>query len=186
MLAVTELVRGSIRESFPLGSVTSQTASSLVAMPPSLSPGPAGTVASTKFVWMFTREISLSPQLGDQMLPKPAARPEQGRLPTVIVAAILFVFISSRCRALRGSFATQTASSVSTCQSGAPLPVSNTASGVIPDNARFTPGERTPRRRRALWDRLLGVRDDSNKKGRSGKDSGQSFLHLNLIREASR
>src|SRR6202007_111203 len=83
--AQTEFVFGSMRESFPLGSVTSQTASSLVAMPPSLSAGPAGTVAITALVLMSTREIVLSPQFGTQMLSNPAAKPEQGRLPTAMV-----------------------------------------------------------------------------------------------------
>src|ERR1035438_3356757 len=96
MVATTELVLGLMRESFPALSVTSQTASSEVAMPPSLSPGPMGMVAETEFVFISTREIVLSSQLGDQMLPKPAARPEQGSLPTALVAALLFVFRFSR------------------------------------------------------------------------------------------
>src|SRR5450755_161242 len=112
MVATTELVLGSTRESFPALSETSQTASSEVAMPPSLSPGPMGMVAETEFVFMSTRATVLSPQLGDQMLPKPAARPEQGRLPTVTVAAIELVFRSSRWIAFRGPLATQSASSV--------------------------------------------------------------------------
>src|SRR5713101_5097967 len=48
--------------------------------------------------------------------------------------------------ALRGPFATQTASSVSTCQSGVPLPVSKMAAGVMLDSGRFTPGVLTPGR----------------------------------------
>src|SRR5579859_4519718 len=48
--------------------------------------------------------------------------------------------------ALRGPFVTQTASSVSTCQSGVPLSVSKIAIGVMLDSGRFTPGVLTPRR----------------------------------------
>ena len=95
-MAATELVLGSMRESFSALSVTSQTASSEAAMPPSLSPGPMGIVAETEFVFMSMRETVLSLQLGDQMLPKPAARPEHGSLPTVMVAVIVLVFKSNR------------------------------------------------------------------------------------------
>ena len=59
-----------------------------------------------------------SPQLGTQRLPNPAARPEQGFLPTVnVVAALLFG--SSRDTAFFGEFDTHTSLSTA-IQSGAP------------------------------------------------------------------
>src|SRR6266699_6530 len=51
--------------------------------------------------------------------------------------------MSSRCTRFNGAFETHTASSVTTCQSGVP-PTRNTATGLIDDNSRFTPGVLTP------------------------------------------
>src|SRR5580704_6416325 len=90
------LLAGSMRDKTPLASVTIHTASGLAAMPPSLCEGAAAMVAVTSFVLMSTRETTFSPQLGTQMLPKPAARPEHGRRPTVMAASTLFVLGSSR------------------------------------------------------------------------------------------
>src|SRR5438552_3080111 len=118
--AVRWFVAGSILERMPVLSVSIHTLSALVASPPSLCAGPYGHVATTLFLLMSTRESVLSVQLGAQMLPKPAARPEHGRFPTSIVAATVFVFTSSLWIVFLGPFATQTESSVRTCQSGVP------------------------------------------------------------------
>src|SRR6202046_5543061 len=132
-----------MRDKTPLASVTIHTASGLAAMPPSLCEGVAAMVAVTSFVLMSTRETVLSPQLGTQMLPKPAARPEHGRRPTVIAASTLLVLGSSRWMVFLGPFETQTASAVITCQSGVPS-TGKTASGVMAVISRFTPGVETP------------------------------------------
>src|SRR5262249_51385851 len=94
--ALTLFVCGSIRERTPFLSVNIQTLSVVVAMPPSLLAGPSGRVATTLLVLMSTRESVLSPQLGTQMLPKPATKPEHGRFPTSIAATTVFVFASRR------------------------------------------------------------------------------------------
>src|SRR5579871_157746 len=94
---------------------------------------------------MSTRDSDLSPQFGTQMLPNPAASPEQGRRPTVTTATTLLVFGSRRWMLFLGAFETQTASSVTTCQSGVPS-TGKTASGTIVDISRFTPGVETPGR----------------------------------------
>src|SRR5262245_14414381 len=94
--AVREFVVGSILERIPLPSVSIHTLSVLVASPPSLLAGPYGSVAMTRLDWTSTRDSVLSMQLGTQMLPKPAARPEHGRLPTSIAATTVLVFTSSR------------------------------------------------------------------------------------------
>ncbi len=93
---------------------------------------------------MSIRASVLSPQLGTHTLPNAAVSPEHGFLPTVIVAAILFVFTSSRWMALIGPFATHSESSVSACQSGVPLPASKIATGVTLVISRLTPGVLTP------------------------------------------
>src|SRR5215472_13059902 len=93
--AATLLPAGSIRESTPFASVTSHTASGLAAIPPSLCDGGIGSVAVTWLVLTSIRESVLSPQFGTHTLPKPAASPEQGRLPTAIAATTVFVFGSS-------------------------------------------------------------------------------------------
>ena len=89
-------VVGSILERMPFLSVSIQTLSELVAIPPSLSAGPYGKEATTRFVLISMRDRVLSPQFGTQMLPNPAANPEHGRLPTSITAATVFVFTSRR------------------------------------------------------------------------------------------
>src|SRR4029450_11512828 len=114
------LLAGSIRVSTPFLSVNIQTESVLVAMPPSLSAGPHGRVATTLLVFVSMRDRVLSPQLGTQILPKPATRPEHGCLPTSTTAATVLVFTSRRCTVFFGLLGTQTESSVSTCQSGVP------------------------------------------------------------------
>src|SRR5580693_3450702 len=132
-----------MRDRTPLASVTIHTASGLAAMPPSLCEGVAATAATTALVLMSTRETTFSPQLGTQMLPKPAASPEHGRRPTVIAASTLLVLGSSRWIVFLGPFETQTASSVITCQSGVPS-IGKTASGVMAVISRLTPGVETP------------------------------------------
>src|SRR5437867_4635543 len=94
--ATTVLVSGSILEMMPFASDNIHTLSALAAIPPSLFAGPAKTVATISFVFTPIRDIVLSPQLGTQMLPNPAASPEHGFFPTSIVAATVFVFASSR------------------------------------------------------------------------------------------
>src|SRR5450432_1134271 len=141
--AVTLLPTGSMRESTPLASVTSHTASGLAAIPPSLWDGEIGSVAVTWLVLRSMRESVLSPQFGTQMLPNPSASPEHGCLPTAMAATTVLVFGSSRCTMPLGPLATHTASPVMTCQSGAPG-TGKTASGLMADISRFTPGEETP------------------------------------------
>src|SRR5258707_432167 len=109
-----------MRERTPLASVTSHTASGLAAIPPSLAAGGMGSVAVTWLVFGSIRESVLSPQLGTQILPNPAASPEQGRLPTKTAATTVLVFGSRRCTVPLGPLVTHTASSVTTCQSGVP------------------------------------------------------------------
>src|SRR5215207_2729801 len=65
-------VFGSMRLSTPFLSDGSHTAFELAVMPPSLSAGPTGIVATTVLVLMSTRETVLSTQFGTQMLPNPA------------------------------------------------------------------------------------------------------------------
>src|SRR5690349_12598255 len=115
--AATLLVAGSMRESTPLMSVTTQTASGLAVRPPSLLAMPTGMVAVT---WLalgsmrategFTPFSTLgrSPQSGTQMLPKAAARPEHGRLLTSMVATTSLVWMSRRWTVFLGAFDTQT------------------------------------------------------------------------------
>ncbi len=146
--AITLFVAGSIRESMPFMSLTIQKLPSPVATPPSLCAGPISIVATTALVFISIRETDLpaplrSPQLGTQMVPNPAANPEQGRVPTVTAANTLFVFGSSRCTVFFGPLVTHTASSVRTCQSGVPS-TGNTASGAIAVISRFTPAVVTP------------------------------------------
>src|SRR5215471_21207830 len=94
---------------------------------------------------MSIRDTVLSPQFGTHTLPNPAARPEQGFFPTGITAATLLVFGSSRWTVFLGPLETHWASSVVTCQSGEPS-TGNTASGLIDDISRRTPGGETPGR----------------------------------------
>jgi hypothetical protein len=88
----------------------SQTLPAPVAMPPSESPIVMGIVAVIAPLLTSTRMSVLSPQLGTQRLPKPAARPEQGRLPlpSATVAATLLDAASKRETLSLGSFETQT------------------------------------------------------------------------------
>ena len=68
-------------------------------------------VAETAPVFRSIREIVLSPQLGTQRLPKPVARPEQGRFcprRVSMVAATLLVLGSNRDTLSLGLFETQT------------------------------------------------------------------------------
>ena len=99
-LADTMLVAGSIFERTPFASVTSQTPSGLAAIPPSLTAGPTGTVAITLFVLVSILDTAFSPlrrlRRWTQTAPNPAARPAQGRFPTVTTAATMFVLGSSR------------------------------------------------------------------------------------------
>src|SRR6267142_2899104 len=108
--ATTLFVSGSIRDRIPFRSLSIHTLSALVAIPPSLSAGPAEIVAATSFVFISTRESVWSPQFGTHMLPKPAASPEHGFFPTSTVAITLFVLGSSRCTVFFGLLVTQTAS----------------------------------------------------------------------------
>src|ERR1700722_20767785 len=88
----TLLVEGSIRFSVPFLSVTSQTLSSLAAIPPSGAAGGIGSVAETAFLAASMRTRSgIFPQTGTQMLPNPEARPEQASLDTPTLAATLLV-----------------------------------------------------------------------------------------------
>src|SRR5436190_2385667 len=141
--ATLAFVLGSILESTPFRSLGIQMLSALAVSPPSLFAGPTGIVATTVLVFMSTREIVLSVQFGTQTLPKAAANPEQGRLPTSTAAMTLLVFGSSRWTVFFGPLETQTASSVTTCQSGVPS-TGNTASGVTVAISRFTPGSVIP------------------------------------------
>src|SRR5215831_9246115 len=125
-------VAGSIRERTPFLSVSIQTESMLVAIPPSLLAGAKGRVALTLFVFVSMRDIVLSPQFGTQILPKPQASPEHGRLPTSTAATTVLVFTSRRWTVFFGPFVTQTASSVRTCQSGVPS-TGKMATGVTTD-----------------------------------------------------
>src|SRR5262245_18783981 len=143
--AITLFSFGSMRETTPLGSLTTHTLPPPTAIPPSLAAGPTGIVASSSLVTIDTREMVLSPQFGTQMLSNPAAKPEHGRLPTVIAFTTVLVFGSSRCSVPLGPFDTHTASSVTTCQSGTPS-TGNTPTGVMVDISRFTPGVDTPGR----------------------------------------
>src|SRR5262245_17198395 len=154
--AITLLSFGSMRETTPLGSLTTHTVPPPTAIPPSLAAGPTGIVATTSLVAIETREIVLSPQFGTQMLSNPAASPEHGRLPTVIVFTTVLLFGSSRCSVPLGPFDTHTASSVTTCQSGTPS-TGNTATGVMVDISRFTPGVDTPGRGGRLPPPFFGV-----------------------------
>src|SRR5262245_24004156 len=119
-----------MRASVPFLSVTIQTLSAPVTIDPSDSPTPAFNVAAVDVLFRSTREIVWSPQLGTQRLPKSAARPEHGSLPTAIVVAA-FDFGSSRDTLFFGSFETHvkllTGSMAS--QSGLP-PNSYMASGL--------------------------------------------------------
>src|SRR5262245_59491164 len=74
-----------MRASVPLSSVTIHTLSAPVTIEPSDWPMPVRIVALTAVVSRSTREAVLSPQFGTQRLPKSAARPEHGALPTAIV-----------------------------------------------------------------------------------------------------
>ena len=67
-----------------------------LASPPSLSPIVSGRVAVTFPVFRSMRETLGSSQLGTQRLPKPAASPEHGPLPTAIVSTIVLAFGSIR------------------------------------------------------------------------------------------
>src|SRR5262249_38242836 len=90
--APTLFVAGSTRASVPLLSVIIQYEPAPIAMPPSLLPIVDGNVAETLPVFRSIRETVLSPQFGTQRLPNPAASPEHGRAPTVMVSRITFFF----------------------------------------------------------------------------------------------
>src|SRR5882724_3980992 len=111
-------------------------------MDPSVLPMWVRMVAVTAPVFRSTRDTVSSLQLGTQRLPKPAARPEHGPLPTGTVAATRFVFGSSRVTASFGLFEIHTASSTA-IQSGAPG-TANTASGFSRSIGILTPGVLTP------------------------------------------
>ena len=101
----------------------------------------------TGAVFRSTRVSVWSAQLGTQRLPNAAASPEQGRLPTGIVAATVFVVGFSRATLSFGLFETQTSSSTA-IQSGEPG-TGNTASGCQPldrdlDAGRLDPGFAAP------------------------------------------
>src|SRR3954469_11315290 len=89
-----------------------------------------------------TREIVRSPQLGTQRLPNAAVSPEQGPLPTGIVAVTVLVFGSKRATLSFGRFETQTSSSTA-IQSGEPG-YGNTAIGCSRSIGIFTPAVLTP------------------------------------------
>src|SRR5258706_10087633 len=89
------------------------------AIEPSLLATPVWMTADTAPVFTSTRAIVLSPQLGTHRLPNPTASPEQGPLPTAIVAATVLDLGSSRSTLSLGRFDTQTDSSTA-IQSGDP------------------------------------------------------------------
>jgi hypothetical protein len=82
---------GSILERVPFLSVIIHTASVPAAMAPSLSATGAEIREITAFVAASTRSTRPSWQLGDQMLPNPTAKPEQGDLLTGMVATRSFL-----------------------------------------------------------------------------------------------
>ena len=108
-----------MRASVPFASVIIQTLPAPIAMPPSLLPIVSGSVAVTLPVFRSMREMLGSPQLGTQTEPNPAARPEHGFLPTVIVSTIVLASGSMRVTVCFGEFETQTCSSMAS-QSGTP------------------------------------------------------------------
>src|SRR5215471_682788 len=95
-----------MRARVPFASVTIQTLSAPATIEPSDSPIPIFIVAAIAALFRSTREIVLSPQLGTHRLPKSAARPEHGCLPTVIVVTA-FDAGSSRDTVFFGSLDTQ-------------------------------------------------------------------------------
>src|SRR5579863_399243 len=95
MEATIAFVFGSTRDKVPLRSVVSQTLPAPVAIPPSDSAGGAPIVATICALRSSTRRSERSPQLGIQIEPKPAARPEQG-LFTVTMDVGRLVVASSR------------------------------------------------------------------------------------------
>src|SRR4029079_8464676 len=117
--ATTRFVAGSKRASVPLVSVINQTLPAPAAIPPSLSPIVVGSVAVTVPVFRSTRDIVDSPQLGTHRVPKPAASPEHGALPTLIRPTTALARGSMRVTEFAGSFETHTSSSMAS-QSGAP------------------------------------------------------------------
>src|SRR5262249_56382613 len=96
-----------MRASVPFASVMIQMLSAPATIEPSDSPILLFMVAVTAPLFRSTREIVLSPQLGTHRLPKSAASPEHGSLPTVVVVTA-FDFGSSRDTVFFGSFDTQT------------------------------------------------------------------------------
>src|SRR5262245_55308927 len=132
-----------MRDRVPFASVIIQTLPAPVVRPPSSFPIVSFSVAEILPVPRSRRETLGSPQLGTQRLPKPAARPEQGALPTGIVATIALAFGSIRVTLFFCSFETQTCSSIA-IQSGMPGML-KTCSGFkrsmgIRTDRSFTPG----------------------------------------------
>src|SRR5687767_10397767 len=97
-----------MRASVPFASVIIQTLPAPVARPPSLLPIVSGSVAVTFPVLRSILETLGSPQFGTHRLPKPAANPEHGFLPTAIVSTILLAFGSIRVTVCFGEFETHT------------------------------------------------------------------------------
>jgi len=141
---MTVLVAGSMRASVPCASIMIQKLPAPTAMPPSLLPIVSGNVAVTLPDLRSIRETLLSPQVGTQTDPKPAARPEHGLAPTAMLSTILLVAGSIRVTLFLGEFEIQRCSSTA-IQSGAPG-MSNTASGVMLVIGSRTPGRATPGR----------------------------------------
>src|SRR5215212_3801095 len=138
-----------MRASSPFMSVSIQMLSALAVRPPSLSAGPIGSVAVTLFDFGSMRcsplvsGLSCSPQIGTQMLPKASTSPEHGRGPVSTSVTTVLVFGSSRPTRFLRLLVTQTASLVTTCQSGLPG-TAKTPIGLIAAISRLTPGEVTP------------------------------------------
>src|SRR5262245_40890656 len=107
-------------------------------MPPSESAIVIGKVACALPSLRSRRVMVESPQFGTHTLPNPAARPEHGCVPTVMVAITAALFGSSRETLFLGEFETHTSLSTA-IQSGAPG-TSYTASGFS-----LVIGMRTPR-----------------------------------------
>src|SRR5712691_7369668 len=136
------LVAGSKRASVPFASVISQMLPAPATIDPSELPIVVRIVAVTAPVLTSIRDSVLSPQFGTQTLPNATARPEQGRLPVVMVAATVFVFGSSFATLSFGAFDTHAASSMAS-QSGIPG-YGKTASGLRRSIGILTPGVFTP------------------------------------------
>src|ERR1700756_1288645 len=90
---------GSMRVSVPFLSGTIQILSLLAVIPASAPAVPNGRIALISFVFTSTRaSVGVLPQTGTQMLPNPNAKPEQASPESLILAMILLVVGSTRCK----------------------------------------------------------------------------------------